>query len=437
MKNKNLLNLFLTFLLVLFLFFATLWANVTVRALAFLLSTYLVVWVFRRFGALNPMVWFPPFLFAYMSLYPLAAGTLPQWGDPQALEEVLSVGMLSLAGFFFGAALPCFKHMNYQDIDFNLRITKHILINTIFACLLITIYAAVFIQSAVKDEFKAEAGWLTALFPLYTFLSVILSVYLYQRYNNFGMSVYLILRDRFFVATVFVMFFKYSVSGEREAIFYLLLLLSLLYWNGKKNFWPSQMFFLVGAIMVVAPFAQYMKMFGRQDWSVLAEQLQYSILSNEFISAGRNTFFVLSNFDGIYLYGETFWWSLMRYFDVFFPEAQSAGAWFNTEFRSLYGSSSVSGWGFSFAAEGYINFGYLGVFAIYALKGVFISVAYRLSSRGRGTYVFYLLTIPTMVYIIRGDLASLLALSFKYNLVFSTIIFLAYSFKPARYSRVT
>jgi oligosaccharide repeat unit polymerase len=436
MRQSPEVTVFATFLLILLCYFCSLWVSIPIRAGAFLLSTYAVVWCFRGLGAFNPLVWYPPFLLAYMSLYSLVAGGVRLWGDTAVLEEVISVGLLALAGFFFGAAVPCYKRLRHLEIDFNLSAVKFVAIALIIFCLLIAIYSALFIEGIEKQSIKEAAGAISVFFPLYTFLAVIVNVYLYQKYQYRKINLGLLLRDRILIAAGLTLVFNYSVSGERESLFYMLVLFFLLYWTVKANLRPYKILLLVAAVMFLAPITQYMKLFLRQDVSLQGALLHYSLLQNEFASAGRNTFFVLSNFDGAYMNGKTILWSIMRYFDFIFPDAHSAGAWFNTEFRSLHGSTGNSGWGFSFAAEGYINFGHLGIFIFFAVKGLFISAIYRLSDRGPGFFLFYLLTIPTLIYVIRGDLASLLALSFKYNLLFAVTFFLFHNLISTRRARL-
>jgi len=221
------------------------------------------------------------------------------------------------------------------------------------------------------------------------------------------------------LATFLVLVVGFGVTGERDYIFRFLLFSFLLYFSAQYRQKYRSYYLILAALSlyIILPFSQAAKSFllsGGIDYTGFSIE---GIFKNEFSSAGRNLHYVmLREITGFN--GETIIWDLKR----FVGQSESTGAWFNSEVRNLFGDGGTSGWGFSLAAEGYINFGYVGPAMIMFALGLVTAHLHSFARKSELWFIFYLSYMPMMIYVLRADLANYLGLGFKVNLAMVLVL---------------
>jgi hypothetical protein len=153
--------------------------------------------------------------------------------------------------------------------------------------------------------------------------------------------------------------------------------------------------------------------------TVSAHALLENTLRGEFHSASDNLIVLLDGFEAgsvEYKLGETFADDFGRVFassSIFGDRdaMQNGASWFNrTFFESRY--LRGGGRGFSLVAEGYLNFGPVGVVGLFLLLSLALGGLHRRTSSVSGG-LLYALIVPGVVYAIRMDVSVLLSYSVK------------------------
>lgn len=149
-----------------------------------------------------------------------------------------------------------------------------------------------------------------------------------------------------------------------------------------------------------------------------------AIFQGEFLSAGRNLETILNTYgEWDFFYGETIIWDLARsVIPGFIYAVQNSIGWFNNTFNPDIVAIG-QGYGFSFIAEGYINFGYFGIVIWYLILSIVIHFLYKNSQRSTYWFIGYIYMIPYFIYIQRGDLSNFISPLLKQLIVF-TILFI-------------
>jgi oligosaccharide repeat unit polymerase len=118
-----------------------------------------------------------------------------------------------------------------------------------------------------------------------------------------------------------------------------------------------------------------------------------------------------------YFYGETLLWDLARgIIPKFIYVPPNPTSWFNDLFFSSLRSTGGAN-GFSLLAEGYINFGYLGIGIWYVALSLFAYGFYRYSRSSIFTLACYLYMIPFMIHVQRADFSNLISPFWKQLLI--------------------
>lgn len=129
--------------------------------------------------------------------------------------------------------------------------------------------------------------------------------------------------------------------------------------------------------------------------------------------------YVLKIFEGgrAFFYGETYWNSLLNL----------APSWiYQTDYNNLdwfknqYAAASDSGYGFALDAEGYMNFGLIGVCASFFLIGLFLKILIANFHKSEFARYMTLFSVGFIMYALRNDSLAL----FK-GLLYGAIIYLA------------
>lgn len=369
-------------------------------------------------GPLHPAVWFSVFLFLYSVNYPLFLLT---YGEPHTESSlILPLSFLALTGFLLGQVMTSKKPITAPAIPLSAGALRTIILALLPICiaLILLVFA---LGSDSKREFIDTTRQL-GIAPLFIFFHMITVAYIVyalrlSQTSGAGRG----LRHSFFtmlgIIVLGMLFLNIGVTGERDLFLRagLLVYLSLMA-LGRGPTYRFWHFILIGfAGVYLVNVLQGLKGVLLDSGSdAVIGQIQ-SVFWNEFASAGRNLDYLLSkNIEP--LYGDTYVWAVMRYFDFLFPDAMSATQWYNSILRNDFGDGGTSGWGFSLVAEAYLNFGSVGIFVVFFLIGLLTAALYRGARRSAFGFLFYLLFVPTLIYVLRADVGNLLALAFKINL---------------------
>lgn len=369
-------------------------------------------------GPLHPAVWFSVFLFLYSVNYPLFLLT---YGEPQTESSlILPLNFLALSGFLLGQVMTSKKPITVPAIPLTAGAVRTIILALLPIC--IALFVLVFaLGIGSKREFIDTTHQLS-IAPFFIFFQMITVAYIvYALRLSHTSGVRRGLKHSFFtvlgIVVLGVLFLSIGVTGERDLFLRagLLVYLSLMALGRGPNyrFWH---FILIGfaGVYLVNVFQALKGVLLDSGNDAVIDPIQ-SIFWNEFASAGRNLDYVLSRKIEP-LYGDTYVWAVMRYFDFLFPDAMSATQWYNSIVRNDFGDGGTSGWGFSLVAEAYLNFGPAGIFVVFSLIGLLTATLYNWARRSAFGFLFYLLFIPTLIYVLRADVGNLLSLAFKINL---------------------
>jgi oligosaccharide repeat unit polymerase len=333
------------------------------------------------------------------------------------VEEVVTLHAYAYAAFLFGTALAR-------------RVSSHVLprrnaaatsdVPAVLLALLVlltgmTLYDAWSRGYDSKQEFKAAAAGLQ-VFGAFFYPLIYLTV---LKVNTLCTTARPKAAALLTVGIAAYLVVAFGFTGERDLLFFFLGSI-LVYANDVRRRLTGPQFLALFALSLIAvPFLHATKNFlTRQsfDFAYLHEAGVSSIFSTEFLSAGRNLYFVLDQFIGEPLGGSTFLWDVQRIFNsnlLGIRTSQSATEWFNNIFLENTGA----GKGFSLIAEGYINFGILGVVVVFAALGAILAHFFRRRMRSPASYVVYLAMLLTSIYSLRADLSFLIGAILKSTVI--------------------
>jgi oligosaccharide repeat unit polymerase len=140
-----------------------------------------------------------------------------------------------------------------------------------------------------------------------------------------------------------------------------------------------------------------------------------AIANTEFASASYNLQVLLTNSNQWeFFWGETLFWDLKRAIipSIIDRNLINPTIWFNqTFFPNIY--ISGGGVGFSLVAEGYMNFGIVGVVIWFVILGIFVNYLYKRGAKSAIWLIIYILSMPILVFSTRADFSTILTQSIK------------------------
>ncbi len=218
------------------------------------------------------------------------------------------------------------------------------------------------------------------------------------------------------------------VTGERHALFRMLLVIFVLYHVLEKPIPPKYLFFSFVIGLSAASALNQFKMFFFSVDSVpfSFERFVSDMLYGEFKSASKNLSLLINYVPSAfpYFYGEAFLSDIMRAVipGFLFPKFQNTANWFNQTFH-YHTFKQGLGLGFTLVGAGYVNFGLPGIIMLFAVIGGIIRKLYRKSADSVIIFLLYVNFIPIVSFSIRSDIASLISSTWKHVLL---IIFIAW-----------
>lgn len=364
--------------------------------------------IFRgKLNPTSPYSWFPFFV----SLYNLSIFILDYVGvrSISTHNELLLINLLSLLGLFFSFLFirdmkqaSVIADSNISNFSLNLLISLNFILCA-FVC-------ASFIYSGavVKSEFS---GSLNSFFKFLNVLACIDLVKYASERNGKIKRVQLLLFLPFIL-------FSSLLLGERDILFSYLIILIMVYSFFNGNRIKRVYLFSIILILMIPVLGEYKNLFTKTNFN----EIDYGnifvlILNGEFRSAGFNIDYILNNFDESWRYGSSIIFDLLRSIvPGFIYEFNNSVGWYNKTYHPNIVADG-RGYGFSLSAEGYINFGYVGVFLWYVIVGSMIAFVYNNANKNTISLSAYFVSIPMFIYSIRGDLSTLLSPLFKAILI--------------------
>ena len=416
MNDRLAVLLLLFFSLILLL--ASYVGGIYTAIISFFLYSFSLSHFTKKVGSLNPLSWFPLFFFAYSSFYTLndIVFTLND-GD---LWFGIFLGHIALVAFSLPVLIYyMIKGMRFCRPEIGVRLPSGLFYIVWGGCGTAVFW--VFLggfksKREVLDSFSGSIlSYLMIFFLLLAAVSIVKTIEGFRNGGGFG--------GWKVGVSFFVLLLGYGVTGERDFVFRYLFMLVVVLFLYRWKFSAFYPVLIILALAFFLPVSQALKgvvIVDQVDFSLVSQR---SVFENEFSSAGRNLQYVIDS-RLARMNGLTYIWDIRRAMP-FLEGGQSAGKWFNEVLRVRYGDGGTSGWGFSLVAEGYMNFGVIGVAIQYYFLGVVTLVVFLLSSRGGLYLLFYVFYLASFIYVQRADFANYLGFCFKLNIFIILCVWVA------------
>lgn len=375
---------------------------------------------FFKFEILHPFVWLSPFIVLYnISIIVLFLLDIryTNISEQLILSMILALGTLFL---YFAVVSKTYSNLNYKIKSIDSISPKIFKFFFVILILIIAVNIILFLKSGIttKSELSASGkgfnlGYIYKLF-LFTTAFLLLKEILEKK------SISLIVFTGFTVSLLIAL-----VLGERDVLMTFIMLGIFIYYVTYK---PSKMsLYIIGILsLFLLPVLGHLKNVFTKDITGMFSEYNalLAIFQGEFLSAGRNLETILNTYgEWDFFYGETIIWDLARsVIPGFIYAVQNSIGWFNNTFNPDIVAIG-QGYGFSFIAEGYINFGYFGIVIWYLILSIVIHFLYKNSQRSTYWFIGYIYMIPYFIYIQRGDLSNFISPLLKQLIVF-TILFI-------------
>lgn len=380
--------------------------------------------ILSKLDIMHPYTWFIPLFTMYIISDPILI-LLGLKMDFGYLYNLLLYNWIALVviAVILGPTL-----LNYNKDNFSISLLDNhfkIILKPIYiiSVLLTSVLFAYVIKSGIstKKDLALDSSFVTGFASFFSLFILSFGLLLSLHFLSKSKSKILLIFTFFWGALAFL------IIGERNIILSLawitLFLVNVLYKKINKTL------IIITALSVIAllPFMQSLKSFavsGEITTEIDYSQFQTEIFNAEFQSASRNFHQLLSMQDyWTYYWGETLIWDVMRSFLPFFDYI-SPTEWFTQTFNGdLY--EIGGGRGFSVLAEGYMNFGLLGVIIWAILLALFIKTLYKLSINNIIWLNIYILAMPIIIYVTRADFANLMSQLGKQIIIPIFTIFIA------------
>jgi oligosaccharide repeat unit polymerase len=376
---------------------------------------------FFKFEILHPFVWLSPFIILYnvsvIILYLLDIRDT-NISEQLILSMTLALGTLFL---YFAVASKTYSNLNYKIKTIDSISPKIFKFFFIVLILIIAVNIILFLKSGIKTKSELsvsgealDLGYIYKLF-LFTTAFLLLKEILIKK------SISLFLFISFTVSLLISL-----VLGERDVLMTFIMFGIFIYYVTYKP--PKKILYFIGILsLFLLPVLGHLKNVFTKDMTGMFSEYNalLAIFNGEFLSAGRNFETVLNTYgQWDFFYGITIFWDLARsIIPGFIYTFQNSIGWFNNTFHPDIVAIG-RGYGFSFIAEGYINFGYLGIVLWYLILSIIMNFLYRNSKKNTYWFIGYIYMIPYFIYIQRGDFSNFISPLLKQLVVF-TLFFIS------------
>ncbi|HGZ6405226.1 TPA: O-antigen polymerase [Vibrio parahaemolyticus] len=394
--HKILLNIFLLMVLILT---SLLLIDFPEGGLFLILTSFISIKLIfdANFKVSNPRVWF---VFA-INMYHLSICVLDYIGFRyvENVNEIIIINFICV--FSFWCVSMFYKNdslisLNSQ-IKFSDQFIKTMLIMLFILSLMIPI-SFLLSGAKIKADFDNKFEF---LFPIL----------------NFAFAIYIIrykpkIKSKIMLFMVLYTLVISLLLGERNVLLSTLIML-LFYASMMKSISNKKIIAYSLSIFLLIPVLGMFKNVFTTNVQLDDDSSMFiSLLNGEFRSAGYNLNVILND-DSELLYGKTITGDVLRSFvPGFIYKFENAILWYNKKYHANI-LSQGRGYGFSLAAEGYVNFGYAGIFIWFIFVSSLILYIYDKSLYDEKWLVVYFLIVPTFIYSLRGDLSTILSPTLK------------------------
>ncbi|WP_158232319.1 O-antigen polymerase [Sporosarcina sp. P1] len=398
--------------LISFIFGHDVWGGVSALAILVIVAIYRA-----NLNLIHPLTWFPSIFFLYSIAYPVLV-ELGEYPPTNFLKETLFLEWIALLTFILVFGKPKNRIVCYDDQSItNIKIIAFPLYIVSFALTAIYIFSVYSRGLTSKYAISLDQSFLknlTLFFPIFILCFILLLSY------NFIVKKEM---PKMLIAfTIGYTIIALLVLGERDLVLKVLLCILFLTHILYKRI-SRRKLMIIGILgLYLVPFLGGFKNFAVKE-AVVAEErksLVVDILTSEFSAASKNISELL-NQPNLWepFYGKTFLWDLQVVLGI----GVSPGAWYNnTFFPELIARGG--GNGFTIVGEGYINFGTFGVILVFSFLAMILKFVYLKSSGNIIWLTIYIASLPIFIYMIRGDLATLLTQVSKQIILPLIIIFI-------------
>jgi oligosaccharide repeat unit polymerase len=389
------------------------WISILAIAFMCIFSMFIV-----NIDILHPYTWLAPF---YM-LYSISNPILIMSGEVVIPGYDMLYDTMALQWLAFSVLIIVIgpRAMKF-DLDLSMlksteKISKMILI---FSTIISGIFLMYIIESGFQSKYqvKLNSSFLDKFSTGYLIFTVASACYLAYMFSIKRKVPYLFLLFSLVWTFMAVIFF-----GERDIFLrQIWMIFFVAYYFYKKMSNKLVAIYGVAGLFSVQVLASLKNFAMRGSVYSYEYNIWYMrIFNSEFVAAARNLQTMLIGFDNWHLWwGQTILVSIER---IFLPKSilsgfsESATRLFNNFFFPELVARG-GGNGFSLVAEGYMNFGVLGVIAWFMFLGLFLKYIYRKANSNAMWLIIYILTMPLVIYVLRADFTNLFSQFTKYILI--------------------
>lgn len=363
----------------------------------------------------HPFTWFLPFYFFYYS-----SGAILMWQGQinfdSEIELLLKWSYISLLPFLLILNVKTNKYelFGYKYLNTSFFKILWVITTVISFISIITIFLS---GSTSKREINLNQEHIfqsSISFSLMIMLFSIIIILNVLNKKEFPL--------KFILLNIIIITMFFLVNGERDLVLRVLIISIVVYLTLYRNINKFYLLSLGGLSLLLLPIMQNFKNFAvkGQTNNTITGNLITDVFSSEFISASSNLKY-LYEAKMPYLNGETLIWDIKRVLGI--EGAFSPTQWFNETFFPKTVAIG-GGRGFSFLGEGYLNFGFLGMVLWMIILSLILKFLYILSTKNIIMFCTYVISIPTIIYILRADFSNLFSGILKQVLIPLIFIFI-------------
>lgn len=396
--------------------FITINFDVVFQAFVLLVQVAIIMKGVSHLGGLHPLSWFSPFFYLYAVSYPLYQFIIGY--QDRSLDYIIPLHHFAYISFAIGVLVLRQKAVGIPSIKKGYNSVKYVHYFAIFFSVALLFYTFLLGAGSKREFFDITRGLgISNLYLVFTFISITSGMLYIVNLNKYGYEKRLeILKSKKILSVFLILVLAFGLTGERDYIFRFIIIFLMIYFGTLRKYKIVYILVPVLLLFIFMPFSHELKAFiAKQNFIIALPELK-DFFYGEFYAPGRNLHYVINMDVGQVQRGDIYINAIKRYFSFIFTDANSSTEWFNKEVRAWYGDSGSSGWGFSLVAQAYLYAHWVGVFSLFFLVGFISSIVAKYADKNHAGYLFYLLYIPTLIYVTRADLSNYLSLVFKVNL---------------------
>lgn len=360
------------------------------------LAICIIIFIYNRLSPVQPVVWF----IFFINVYHLSIGILHALNIKyvENIDDIIYVNTYSIVGFLL-SSLFFIKKREVFYYKYKIAFSSSAIKFLIFILVILSLYVPFdFIRSGASNK----ADFTNSYGSLYNILIFVFALYILS-YESIGrVKLSLIIFSLY-------MLFSTLLLGERNIFFsYSIMLLIVCY----ARFGLSKKYIILCAIALITLIpilGIYKNVFTRSDFSTGNDfGFLISLANGEFRSAGFNLDVILSNPINLKLGASVINDIIRAIIPGIVFMSENSISWYN----NTYHPDIVAvgrGYGFSFAAEGFINFSWVGVVIWFFCLGLFINFLNKKASESLVMLAIYSVMIPVFIYALRGDISTILS----------------------------